>query len=378
MASKRAGSDRADDVGAGAAGPASSAELETLFAELPDGAAALVLLRQNDEFPTRWDYLKRIPVSQFSLEAVKAEFGGGCYRGRVIDATGKFIPQDRIEFSIDSRFLPAARFAGGVTPTIPAAPSPSAEIAELRDLISNVVKSLVAASVHRPAAAPVPELAARDPYDIALRFAEILTKSQAVTVPAAALPTDQLFAVFQKGIELGSGMGAPAAGSDLVPVLQAAAPLFAAIAEKLRAEAGRPPRLPSPIPASGNGAPMNRLPSQVHPAGSAPAWLDRVRPYLPQVLAFAREGRDPVETAALVLHELPGSVYDELEEAAAAPDFVESTQARIGPWGVYDGWLRRLLDAIRAEVLEDAGEDGPAAEGGAPAGADERGSTEGV
>lgn len=72
----------------------------------------VVLWRQRDDDPERWTYLERMLPDEFSLEAVKMQWGGGAYRIRVFGAWDRSNRQEKyitqVAFWIWSGFPPTA------------------------------------------------------------------------------------------------------------------------------------------------------------------------------------------------------------------------------------------------------------------------------
>src|SRR3954470_8809767 len=96
------------------------ADTERVLAELGESGSSVVLYRMKDNKPGEWDFVTRIPASEFTPEYVKEQYGGGDYKVIISDATqGALNP---VMFSIDRRFIgklwgtmaPAA-VAAGVT-----------------------------------------------------------------------------------------------------------------------------------------------------------------------------------------------------------------------------------------------------------------------
>jgi hypothetical protein len=128
------------------------------------------------------------------------------------------------------------------------------------------------------------------------------------------------------------------------------------VERRAKAKPGAGDAQPARLPA-GEGDPM--------PA-TAPQWLVRIRPFIPQLVGLAREGADPELYARVVVdlmdRKLSAAEVGAIEEAAQQDGFVESLMAGLPPsTAPFTAWFQRLAVALRAELQPDVGVGGPAA-----------------
>ncbi len=327
--------------------------LEQLFHELPSGAQYVLLQRQNDRELTVWDHVTKIPADQFSLDAVRDQFGGGKYRTQVVGERGRFI-SEKIEFSIDARFKPKTGPLVETTAPAPAAASEKNDLQRLMELLT-LMRALA------PAPAPQPDLM-KDSFAGALKIAELLKASQ----PAAA--SGDTLATFLKGIEFARDLAPATAESDpLAALAHNAEPVFVALAENMRREAEwkAKRRGLTLVPGAAPAAVPSSTTSTARPM-TAPSWQDRVRTQLPQLLKMAAAGKDHELYGDLILDQVDDATYADLQVAALRPDFVESTLALFPEVQPQVVWFRALLTYLQRELTRPA-EDAPATESAATA-----------
>lgn len=319
------------------AGKVEELDLSEIEAQLPDRSASVQLYRQNEEEPTKWDYVGRMGASDFTLEAVKDEYGGGDYRGHLLDENGKFTGK-RFPFSIDRRAVPrherGAESAGSGL---------LGELQELRSFQKDVMIALLSGKIGQSAA----PASSADPIELATKIADIATRNSGGGV--------ELLKAFREGMHLAGDR--PAVPTDSMGALvQTAAPLFSALATRIQAD-NEQRRLaastaPAPAPAPSPAPP----PMSPAPAPSGPyAWLEYVRPYLPQLASMAETNRDPGVTVDFVLDNLPEALLDEMELTAKDARFVEEVIARVPEARMQREWFTRFLTELQKALLADEG-----------------------
>src|SRR5881227_2774439 len=62
-------------------------ETERVLAELGENVSAVVVYRMKDNKPGEWDFVARVPATEFTPDYIKEQYGGGDYKVVVIDAT---------------------------------------------------------------------------------------------------------------------------------------------------------------------------------------------------------------------------------------------------------------------------------------------------
>jgi len=317
--------------------------LEQLFHELPSGAQYVLLQRQNERDLTCWDHVTKIPADQFSLDAVRDQFGGGKYRTQVVGERGRFI-SEKIEFSIDARFQPkTGPLAEQATPA--AVVGDKSELARLVEL-ATLLRAL------SPAPVAQPDLM-KDSFAGALKIAELLKTAQ----PAAAAGGDVL-QTFLKGIEFAKDLGGGPVESDpLAALAHNAQPLFLALANNMQREAEWKARRRQLSLVPGGAAAASPGTAVTTTSPTAASWQDKVRSQLPQLLRMAQAGKDHELYDDLILDQVDDATFADLQVAAAAPDFVESTLARFPEVQPQLEWFRNLLTYLRGELTRPAEEE---------------------
>lgn len=313
--------------------------MEKLFTELPQGAQYVLLHRRNDRDATKWDHEGKIPTADFSVEAVKEQYGGGDYRVQPVGEKGRFLGQP-VEFSIDHRFKPTRGplAVGDAITEAGAAAGGGNTLARIEKLLEmNLMLSM--RGQHAPgAAAPV-----TDPFEGALKIATLMKGSQAG--PSVTEMMETLF----KGMKIGQDM-AGGERSGFAALADSATPLFGALAKSIEADAeAKARRSLRVMPAAPNPLPGEPVPM--------PTWHDSVRPYIPQLVKLAQAEKDPELYADLVLDQLSAEVYDQVEREArnrTAPEFLELFLAAFPELRAYQLWCQEFFGRIHAELTAPA------------------------
>lgn len=310
-------------------------DLSEIEAQLPDRSAQVQLYRQDDEEPTKWNYVGRMGASEFSLEAVKEEYGGGDYRGHLLDKDGKFTGT-RFPFSIDRRAVPRSergQQGNGISGNL------AEELAEAREFQKTLLLSILTGKMSQPASST-------DPMEMAVKIAELTTRQS-----PAALGASEVIKLLREGMALGADRPAAAADS-MGAMVQAAAPLFGALATRITQV--NQSRQVSPGPAAPAAPPAPSVPDMSPAMPTGPyAWLEHVRPYVPQLVAMAQAGKDPVILVDFVLDQLPDQFVDDMELAAKDARFVEEVLQRIPEARMQAPWFTAFLTELRKALLED-------------------------
>jgi len=334
------------DVTSESLAPGEALDLDTLMAELPEAPVIVVLHRVNDKETTQWDYLDRMAANDFTLEAVKQQYGGGKYRATIFGVANRHLR--RVPFRIDPRFKPAALAA-----IVPG----SSEVSRIENAIAALADVVTRAVTAR---APAVE---RDPLDVALKIVEIMRGGN-----APVSPTSELVKTLREGMDLGREIGERTAGGNgggdgdsFASALKSVEPLIGAVADRLRAEPPRRralpagPSEPAPAPAAHSEASV-----PMAPVDSGPPWAAQVRPHLPHLVSLARINANPESWADAILDMLSDEVYGEFEIMSRRPDFADVVMGALPELAPVNEWARRLL-AVMAERMAPEGEDaGPA------------------
>lgn len=327
-------------------------DIEGVISQIDDDEATVTVKRRDPDDPTGWSYLTAMPARAFSLEKIKLEYGGGEYKALTVDKRKRLIKGVPRLFRIDKAFKPRAPLP--VANGAPAA-SVSPEVAALMAKVDQLA-GLVAA-----------QNSTKETLDYALRIAAVMGGGAA----KAAMGPDTVFDIFEKGLDFakrtsGGGDGDDDDGgrSDGDPFDSALKELVRPVARLLETEVSRRARTPGAPPAQpprlppGGGEPM--------PA-TAPSWLLRLRPYVPQFVGLAREGADPTVYARVVVdlmdRKLSSAEMGGIEEAARGESFVADTMAALPPsCAPHTAWFQKLLEELKAELTAEVedGEEAPA------------------
>lgn len=336
-------------------------EIADLLASLGEGTGYRVRLERRDARGESGDYLGTIDLTPELLDDVRERWGGGKYRGRVVDARGTY--RRALTFGI-----------AGAPRDDAAAATPGGD--DRLDRLERIVKELATAMTtqHAPPAAPVDTLAQF--AAMAKILGDLRPAPVAAATPAGSFAEQiQAFVAVQQMIEKASG-GRDSGGMDVAALVdRGLTPLVGVVSKKLdndaRALALQEKRtLGAPAPAALAPA---LTPA---PAASAPAPEDSStmpqRPELAQILSqvpdlarawlagLADKDSDPTLYADVVLDALPANVYPLLPALLTAPDALDITAAAVPQWSKPGrlAWIHELYRAI-VDHLNEASDEAP-------------------
>jgi hypothetical protein len=325
--------------------------IDQFMAELGDSAKAVALTIQDEKDKTRWSYLARIPLDDFSLEVVKEQYGGGRYRGRILDEDNHYMKHGHFSFAIDGRFKRPVPDLPETSPPVvpfpaPASATESTALGEMKEVVRQQGEAMIRL-MEKISTQP-------DPLTMVLKVAEVM-KPAAQSSPSMDLAgMFGLFStIFTKGMELAqnsSGEG------GYIPVLkELGGPLLGMLTERLQ---------------KGETAlEKARVSGLVAVPPPKPTLDGFVKIYMPQLLTLARMGKDPELYADVMLDQIPEIWLEELVGRVNQPDFVDKLKALYPDVGPFEGWFKKLAEYIRVEFAPDAGaEPGGANSGGSPEG----------
>lgn len=91
---------------------------------------------------------------------------------------------------------------------------------------------------------------------------------------------------------------------------------------------------------------------------SAPPWLVRLKPFIPQFVALARDGANPTLYADVLVdvmdRKLTAAEVGAIEEEAKNPAFVDVVLAALPPsCAPYGEWFRALLTALQTRLTAE-------------------------
>ncbi|MGE0347387.1 MAG: hypothetical protein AB7N73_14955 [Gemmatimonadales bacterium] len=147
--------------------------------------------------------------------------------------------------------------------------------------------------------------------------------------------------------EIGGGGGAPPA-SGLDRVIDKLADPLAAFFQRAAPTTEGPPRLPTSTAPEPMAPPR---PSSSNGAAARPPWYALLERGLPQLLAWARDGKDPELRADVIVEDLPdhylGPVHEQL--ARGAP-FLEEFLAHVPEARPHGEWFRAFFARVLADL----------------------------
>lgn len=318
-------------------------DVETVIGQIDDAEATVTIKRRNPDDANEWDYLTRIPARQFSLEKIKAEFGGGEYRVTVADRRNRLVRGGPRIFRIDRSFRPLVVAAA---PAVAPAAVASPEVAALRAELAAVRAKLDA------------NTSTKEMFDMALRIATVMNGR----APAPGLGTSDVFRTatelieFSKGLGGGGGGGGDGEGGAVRELVHAIVPILKDEAEK-RLRRGK--------------APTAALPPGGTTVATTGTWTDYIRPYVPQLLGLAKENADPALYADVVYdlmeRKMPAARLQEIAGAAQKDDFVDVVLAALpSQAGQYAPWFKELVTNLKQTLVAppSPGDDDEDDEGG--------------
>lgn len=323
------------------------ADARAVLARFGARASQVKVWRYSDERGS-YEYVRLIPAAEFNEERLQQRYGGGQYRGDVIDGAGRHLGSVP-PFAIAGDAL-ALRPAPGAAAAA-AAPDVASQLAPMFAALIDgqraIAEALARVGTAQPAAAGIDQVVAiaRALRDLAPAPA---AAAAGATTPAGT-PLAQVRELLQVSELLGRGSNAP---DWALLVREGVQPVVGLMREHINLSREqmhlrrRPPAAPA---AAAAAAPA--------PAGAALATAagDPLAPLLGALSPWARSflldcaasDKDPALYAELVLDKLPGEVFDALPQLLAAPDVGARVVALVPEWEPFRDWFVQLVDALR-------------------------------
>lgn len=298
-------------------------------------------------------YLTTFPFTLDLIDDVKAEYGGGTYRGRVVDGDSHYIAGGSISFSIDGPpLMPSTS-----PPTPAAAPAAAALTAPVRDNAADLdaIADRVAARLAREQA---PARSALDVVALITAVSPIVLELIKGARPKGVTIEDVRQLLDAKGGTAGTAKDMIASlkellevrellGSDREPdaVSQAVA-TFAPILERaLSPGASSSPAAPTALPAAGASSPSST--GQQEPM-TAPLWVTRLSAHVDQLVRVAAEGGEPRQLAiGIISYFMLPADKGLLRELVAQEDAEAQILAAFPKLVPYREWLADFVDESR-------------------------------
>lgn len=309
------------------------------------GAVGLIVdgYRYDDEGDGKLKYVYRWPKEEWSLRAVKDQYGGGRWHFRLKEENGKHIKAKNIVIEGSREVAPP-------------------EEDDPRGLMERVLdqNAIVLETLQEVRKGPPAELAHSDPMTMAFNLVGAM---EAVVAPLRdALLAKQsggnegfaeMFKVFKQGMELGQSSTAPAGGS---PMDSAVASMLPMLAGAIVAPSGSTPTVDAPLA----NPPEHPAADSSPPAPVRPGWDVMLLQTMPTLLTWARKGKAPDLRAAFIVDELPpeaeGVLLEQLRKGEAfLPEFL-TLHPEAKPW---EPWFREFWLEIANQFEWGSPEMGP-------------------
>lgn len=285
--------------------------------------AAKVYLERRGRRDRRWSMVDTIYADEFSLENVKANFGGGEYRARIIDRDGNYLKARNFYIEGPERYPEA----------------PGADVGRPgEDPAVVVLLKEVLTELRQPQRAGVVE--GRDPLDTSIKMVEVIMSAIAPLLAMRdSAKADDPWGVFDRALDLGERLGVlqGGKGEGNSMVTQLAGEVLGVLRDS------RKPGAPG-TPAAGQ--PPAEIPAD------APMWVRNFAPFIPMVQQLAQQGRQPDLYAAVIVDRLDGSAQAFLADqlAGRGEQFVDEfyrffpATAPFREW--YDAMFAALVDIL--------------------------------
>lgn len=323
-------------------------DLETLLAEIGPQTKKVSLFRQDDKSPTKWHYLVKQDVSEFTMETVKEEFGGGNFKARFIDERGVYITQ--FLFSIDPRFKP--QLISTTSYSVPPGVSVSGDssgLGEIRETLKQITLILAQLSQRKE----VDPLAGMEKL---VSIISPLLQREPSHSPEASAGVEKYIDMFTKGMEMGQMMN----GDSYLPVVEKMGmPILNMLGELVKNGKTVQGKIAQAVPSS---VPVPKEPSKVPSpqVTNQPTTLDGyLQYYIPQLIQLAKADKDPALYADFVLDQIPENFLDQLYQVLQQPNLIEQLVAVQPEIKNHEQWFKDFIqhgiEALTPEVAE-AGE----------------------
>jgi hypothetical protein len=317
-------------------------DFEAFLSEIgADGSTVVRIERKAEDGPNvgKWGFCSRRQATGSILEDVQREFGAGTYRLRYTDVnTGQIKGQKDILINAPFGQSPGGASFSGVSP------------AESR--MDRIERALEAALLR-------PTTPATSPLDDLVKLTDVVSKLLPQdTGRGADRALDMYLRGRDEGEKTGRAIAAVAGGGDGEgdALLRIGLPLVEMAKQQMDLMKQNPAAASQPIRPTGDEMVI-------------PGWVRALRPYVRDLLARARMGRDPAVYAAMIVEDMPDEALPEAAQLVGDPDFPRQFLSAFPDFNEtveMQHWVRELVAAIRAQVADamaelaadDAGEVG--------------------
>ena len=307
-------------------------DVESILSQVGDNAKVVIIYRQNERSPGKYDYLARCEAGDFSLEHIKQEFGGGNYRGKIYGKDGLYIKH--FSFSIDARFKPAVKEEEQKINT--QVPFPNSDLSEIKTLIQgqNEIMRLMIEQ-NKPSQS--------DPFQMMAQMATIFST---MNKPKEEVGFDQMFNVLKEGIKMGQ---VSEGGDSYLPVLEGLGKPLIELLTKQSEQADT-------VLAKTNGAvPLktNPNPDTSQKKGSLQVnnINDYIKTYIPQLLKLAHDKKPASLYAELMIDQLPDKFIDDLGEFLHGENTFDKLLILNSDVKNHEVWFTSFIDFLRESLI---------------------------
>lgn len=307
--------------------PAAEREEESLRGFLSrlagEGAESVKVYRRNRG--GHREYLTTLTLDQVSEEAIQESLGGGRYTAQLINSEGLYITGGSTTFTI----------AGASKPW----PPPEPEVDQL-----SAEQLLELARAQQP-----------EPKDRTEIYTALITAVSSILAPIIAgamargeSPAGGDFENFVRAFELGRTATEGEGGYERV-IRELGAPTL-----KLLEKGIEQGKTAAPAAARAPGPPGAPGPAELAP--HAPPWVQQVAPYVPALIRFADEGRNPGLYADVILDQASETILP-LLDSWGVDGLLQALEGYFPDLSPRAGWIRSLLEemleAIETQGIED-------------------------
>lgn len=308
--------------------------IQQALSELGEGAKTVSLSVRDEKDKTKMMYLGQIPLSEFSLERIKEDFGGGYYRAKIKDARGAYIKH--LTFCIDSRFKQPTPPQEKSSAQSHSENQPASALGELKEIIlkqnETIIRLLEAKATDKASA--------MDPLTLALKMAEIMKPAAPAPAGGGGSGWSDAFSIFQQGMKIGMEMEGGGGygevinsiGKPLLGILEAQARNGAEVLRKAKTD----------------------IPGKIRPKPTLDQYFAT---YIPQLIRLAQAEKKPQAYADLMLDQVPDEWVDDLAIRIHDPNFVTWVCSSFDGAEPVRAWIEAFVARIK-DGLTDADDNG--------------------
>jgi hypothetical protein len=308
-----------------------------------------------------WTFLTKLELPDAKLDQIQARFGGGKYRVEIMDGeTGRRKHQRTFRIAGRSKNDDDSD-ATTAKPEIAQRMERLEQLLAERDNPPARNESLGMADVLRLALTALTTKPAVDPLMTTLITALLNGRPSSAGLDPLKLQ-EIIQSAESKGYEQGKALGeALAGGSEGDGVARVLATTLPSVVDAFKqsqmAYVNRGRALPAPATAAANPAP------EMQPAteGDEMSWINALKPAVPLIRKWARDGKDARIKAANTIDDLSDTIRDVIAVQAEDENFVASVIAAIPEFQQPDvnAWVVLFLETVQDILAPGDGDDEP-------------------